>query len=297
MRAGLVLACILSGASSPYAQDSAKPTTEKWRPKDGPYASPGKDFNNQCGEYGDIVIEFADKSVSGHEWSCKVTKLTDTAPDAIRLNITCNDYNLAGYLFPKDPKADEMEFKEVLLLKKIDEKSMSVRKTLNGKFKDPAWRADYCPEEWQRAYTESRAREKAQAEQKAAEENPWQPQAGVYATPGTDFNDRCLKSGDAIIELSERSISSGAEKCNVTFIRGEINALQMFVTCSGTSSTAGDRTIPASPRPETVLLKKIDDKTVSLQMTRDRKFIDSGRQLSYCGQEAQKVYAQQKAKK
>src|SRR6266702_6452395 len=109
VHSALALVCVLGGNASVFAQDSAKPATEKWRPKDGPYAGPGKDFGSQCGEYGDIVIELAEKSVSGHEWGCKVTKLTDTAPDAIRLNMTCNDYNLAGTLFPKDPKAEEME--------------------------------------------------------------------------------------------------------------------------------------------------------------------------------------------
>jgi hypothetical protein len=47
---------------------------------------------------------------------------------------------------------------------------MFVRKTLNGKFKDPDWRASYCPEDAQRMYTEARARDKGEAEQKATEE-------------------------------------------------------------------------------------------------------------------------------
>jgi hypothetical protein len=47
---------------------------------------------------------------------------------------------------------------------------MFVRKTVNGKFKDPDWRAAFCPEDGQRRYTEAKARDKAEAEQKAAEE-------------------------------------------------------------------------------------------------------------------------------
>ena len=304
MRAAFTLTCLLSLSASAFAQVSTKPAIEKWRPKDGHYAEAGANLDTRCMEQTEMLVDLGDKSISGHEWDCKVTKLTNTALDTIRLSLTCNDYNLAGALFPKDPKAEEKEFKEVLILKKIDEKSMSVRKTVNGKFKDPAWKADYCPNETQRSYFEGKAKAKEDAEREDAERNPWHPQAGVYAIPGTDFNDRCLKSGDAIIELAERSISNGADKCNVTFIRGEPNALQMFVTCNAVSKTqepvgskAGGHTTPAPSRPETIMLKKIDDKTVFLQMTKDKKFIDPGEQLSYCGQEAQKMYAQQKAKK
>ena len=124
-------------------------------------------LTSQCGEYGDIIIGLAEKSVSGHEWDCKVTKRTDTSPDAITLNMTCSDYNLAATLFPRDPKSEEKKFKEVLVLKKINKNSMSVRKTLNGKFTGASWQTDYCPENWQRSYIESRARAKTEAEQKA----------------------------------------------------------------------------------------------------------------------------------
>ena len=156
----------------------------------------------------------------------------------------------------------------------------------------------------QRMYLEAKAKQKAEAEQKAADAHPWRPQAGIYAIPGTNFDDRFLKSGDAIIELAERSISTGADTCNVTFIRNEPNALQMFVTCD-TASNARDavgshaeaRSNPVPSRPETIILKKIDDKAVFLQMTKERKFVDAGGQLSYCGKEAHKIYMQQKTKK
>jgi len=70
----------------------------------------------------------------------------------------------------------------------------------------------------------------AEAEQKATKErtmlNPWRPRDGIYATPGTNFEDRCLKASDAIIEFSERSISRGTDKCSMTFIRDEPNAIK-----------------------------------------------------------------------
>jgi hypothetical protein len=139
---------------------------ERWRPKDGTYAAPGKDFDGQCGEFGDVIIEFAEKAVGGNERSCRIEKLRDTAPGAIRLDLTCDDYNLAEFI--GDPNPYDRKFKEIMLVKKIDGDTISVRKTLNGKFTAPAWRASYCPEEKQRWYREAKERRRAEEAQKAA---------------------------------------------------------------------------------------------------------------------------------
>jgi hypothetical protein len=297
-----------SAGTSTFAQGISKPATEKWRPKEGTYAEPGANFSLRCGEGGDVIVELKDNSISGNEWSCKVTRLTDTAPGAIRLGMVCYDYNLAESINSKDPNPEERKFKEIMLLRKIDEKSMFVRRTVNGKFKDPDWRAFYCPDEAQRMYIEAVASNKAEAEQKAVEErlrlNPWCPQDGVYATSGTNFEDRCLKANDAIIELAERSISSGTDKCSVTFIRDEQNAIRMFAICSrepnaqgATGRTGEGGSILAPTSSETIILKKIDDNTVLLQKSKNGDFIDSGKQLSYCGQDVQRMHAQQKAGK
>jgi hypothetical protein len=167
MRSAFALAWLVSISTTILAQDSAKPA-EKWRPKDGLYDAPGANLNDRCMDHTEFVVELADKSISGNEWGCKITNLTDQAPGAIRLDMTCSDYNLAEFI--KDPNPEERKFKEIILLRKIDEKSMFVRKTVNGKFKDPDWRAAFCPEDGQRRYTEAKARDKAEAEQKAAEE-------------------------------------------------------------------------------------------------------------------------------
>jgi hypothetical protein len=302
------LAWLLSAGTSTLAQGISKPATEKWRPKEGTYAEPGANLSLRCGEGGDVIVELKDNSISGNEWSCKVTRLTDAAPGAIRLNMVCYDYNLAETINSKDPNPEERKFKEIMLLRKIDGKSMFVRRTVNGKFKDPDWRASYCPEEAQRMYIEAVASNKAEAEQKAAEEklslNPWRPRDGVYATSGTNFEDRCLKASDATIEIAERSISSGTDKCSVTFIRDEPNAIRMFATCSrepnaqGSISRTGEGGSTLAPTSsETIILKKIDDHTVSLQKSANGNFIDSSKQLSYCGQDAQRMHAQQKAEK
>jgi hypothetical protein len=287
------------------AQDATAPVTPKWRPKAGVYAVTGKGLEKACDEFQGLFVELAESAISGYEWNCKITRLTDTAPGAIRLEMTCDDYNLAASL--KEP--DEKIFKEVMLLKKIDEKRIVFRKTLNGKFKDPEYAASYCPANTQRAYLESKARSNAEAEKKRVEEklrlHPWRPQEGVYATSGTNFNDHCLKAGDATIELSERSISSGSDKCSVTFIRDEPDdAIKMFATCGrepnaqgaiGETGNGGSTLAP--PSSETIILKKIDDKTVFIQKSKNGNFTDPGEKLAYCGQDAQKMRAPQKAAK
>ena len=168
LRTAFLLALLSNATATALAQDAAKPSSERWRPKDGTYAGPDADFNQRCGEYGDFIVELKDNSISGSEWSCKITRLTDRAPNAVRLDMICNDYNLAESI--NDPNPYERKCKEIMLLRKIDAKAIFVRKTLNGKFKDPDLRAAYCPEEAQRMYTEAMARGKAEAEQKATEE-------------------------------------------------------------------------------------------------------------------------------
>jgi hypothetical protein len=158
-------------------------------------------------------------------------------------------------------------------------------------------------------YTEAMARDKAEAEQKATEQRSgqgkWRPPDGVYADPVTDFNDRCLKSGDAIIELAGRSVSSGADKCAISNITdtsaGEIRLDVMCNQKPGTQAlrirNVAGQTIHETLGAEAIILKKIDDHTVSLQKSKNGDFIDSGKQLSYCGQDAQQMHVQQKAKK
>lgn len=162
-----MLACAMC-APMPAQTQNAKPAADKWRPEEGTYASPGKGFAEACGEFGDLAIALREKEISGHEWGCRVRKLTDTASTSIRIEMTCSDYNLAEDL----KKPEDTEFKEVILLKKIDGNSISVRKTLDGKFKDPEWKAVYCPKEAQQMYRDATAKSKAEAEQKKTDEKP-----------------------------------------------------------------------------------------------------------------------------
>jgi hypothetical protein len=83
VQAAFVLACLFAAVTSSCAEDNARAATEKWRPKDGRYANPGKDFIADCGESGYMSLELSKKQVGGNEWSCDITKITDTAAGAI----------------------------------------------------------------------------------------------------------------------------------------------------------------------------------------------------------------------
>src|SRR3954451_2822758 len=65
------------------AQSPSTPPEGSWRPKDGIYAAPGKDFAASCDAANNIAIELGGKSVSGNEWSCRVTKIFDLDSNSI----------------------------------------------------------------------------------------------------------------------------------------------------------------------------------------------------------------------
>ena len=150
------VAYFLCGATAVFAQGTAKPNGEKWRPKEGLYAVPGPKFSDSC-EDEHAFIELADNLVGGSEYGCKVRKLTDTAPGVIKLDVTCDDAQT------------ETSRKEVIVLKRLDDKTVFWRGTDHGKFTPRGMRFTYC-EEFQRAHREANARDRAAAEQKAAEE-------------------------------------------------------------------------------------------------------------------------------
>lgn len=292
-QSALALACAFVVVTPTLAQDAALPVTAKWRPKDGTYASPGKWFAGVCGEFGDLNVELHEKGISGHEWGCKVRKLTDTGPGAIRIDMTCNDYNLAEDL----KKPEETEFKEVMLLKKIDDKSMLARKTVDGKFKDPEWKAVYCPKEAQQMYRDSTAENQAKIEQdKAAAKTAWQPRDGVYASAGTDFEDRCMKSGDAVVQLAQSAVSIDGTSCYVAHVSVEPpNSVSLNVNCGGGLLIRNGSTFEGAP-VEAITLSKVDDQSVIFRRSRNGQAPGSDRQLRYCPETAQRDFTESKAR-
>ena len=285
-QSALALGCTFVAVAPALAQDAAPSTTVKWRPKEGTYASPGKGFAEACGEFGDLIVGLREKDISGHEWSCRVRKLTDTAPGAISIDMTCSDYNLAEDL----KKPEETEFKEIMLLKKIDDKSMLVRKTADGKFKDPEWKAVYCSKEAQQMFRDSTAQNQAKIEQeKAAAKTAWQPRDGVYASAGADFEDRCMKSGDAVVRLAQSALSIGGASCYVAHVSVEPpNTVTLNVNCGAQAVVKSDGSIRGSNSTESVTLSRTDDQSVLFRRSRDGQTVGAEQQLRYCPEAAQR---------
>lgn len=150
--------CLIGGSTLAFAQDGAKLVTEKWRPQNGIYAVMGKDFTERC-KSGDFSVELGENNVTGDEWSCDVKGITDIGPKAIRLDMSCTDDNLE----PENPdhRKDPAEpiFRETMTFRKIDDKSVYIRKSQNGKTNFPETKAGYCPPSAQRAYRESKTKE------------------------------------------------------------------------------------------------------------------------------------------
>jgi len=142
----LILAApLLPGVGlSLHAQESSKTVSDRWRPKDGTYAEPGPGFDARCGEYGDTQIDWSSNLISGGEEGCKIAKLSDPAPGSIKLDVVCESADREG-----------RPYKEIILLKKIDEKTIFIRETQDGKFKRPGGRMAYCPDKLQRSYKEN----------------------------------------------------------------------------------------------------------------------------------------------
>ena len=313
----LAFACPINAATSALAQD-ARPAVKKWRPHEGTYAVPGEGFVETCGEFGDLIVRLREKEISGHEWSCKVGKLTDTGPGAIKIQMTCDDYNLAEDL----KKPEGTRFKEIIVLKKIDENSISGRKTVDGKFKDPEFKAVYCPEEAQQMYRDA-GKKDAEGEQTESGQKlsafeikrgavqyqlrtaQWHPRDGVYASPGADFNDRCTRSGDAVIELDQIAISSGASHCEVASVESASqDSIRLDTRCGlepGASRmvarTIGSQIVFVPMGSEKIVITKNGDQTIVLQKSSNGEFSEPAQPLAYCPEAAQRAYADSKKAK
>lgn len=147
MCSAFLLACLigaLAPATSATAQNSTKETPEKWRPKAGPYASLGADFSQRCGDFGDATIDLPAKSIGSSEQRCSIVKLTDTAPDAISLDVSCVSTDR------------EEPHNEIVLLKKAKGNAIYYRQTYKEQFKYPQAKYSYCPDDAQRMYLESK---------------------------------------------------------------------------------------------------------------------------------------------
>lgn len=302
-------AALVALALPAFAQESAAPTIDKWRPKAGVYAEPGKDFKSNCDDSGGLTIDLGEKSVSGYEWGCKVKKITDLGAGSLKVDMVCDDYNLAQNLNPRDPNWENRKFNEVMLIKRLDTATISVQKSLNGKLKDAPWRAAYCPPETQRALAEATLRAKAEAKQKAeeakrkAEEEltlkSAHPRDGVYAEVGANFEDRCAKFDDTVVTFAKKSIVTASNKCEIFRTRVQLpDTVRIGADCTLQPTSGGDaisiQNVDTTPDRENLMFKKIDDKTVILWIINNGHFTGDGRKLSYCSDQVQRANAGQR---
>jgi hypothetical protein len=282
----LVLTCSVS-ASAPMLAQAPSSTLAKWRPRDGVYAPPGKDFAKSCIEYRDPNVQLREKQILGYDWACVVSNLADVAPGTIRLDMTCLDDDVA--------QSQDTESKEVMLLKKIDDKSMWMRRTSDGKFTNSEFKVVYCPKKAQQMFLNEMAK-------KEKEQNTvWLPRDGVYARyekSYTDFNNQCMKSGDAVLALAKSSVSVGAERCHASrILLKPPTTIEMDVDCNQSDNqTVNDvgNTTTSEPAAETVTLTKSGKNGLGLTKRRtgeNRSFSES---FTYCPEAAQRAYADSK---
>ncbi len=144
IRFTLGIAVLVGAAETAPAQEAAKPAMDTWRPKDGVYAVTGRRFSDRCLEFGDTSIDWKNNNINGGEEECKINRTTDTAPGELRLDLTCTDIERPT------------PHKEIILLKKINETTLFLRETQNGKFGRPGAQFAYCPAAIQNAYINAR---------------------------------------------------------------------------------------------------------------------------------------------
>jgi hypothetical protein len=289
----------LTADVSALAQEAIGSAIDKWRPKNGAYAAPGKNFRSSCDEGNDITIDLGGKSVNGYEWGCRVKKIIDLAPSSLKVEMICNDYNLAQNLNPRDPNWENRQFNEVMFIKRLDDATISVQKSLDGKLKDPPWRGVYCPLKTQRALVEATLTAKVEAKQKAEQERALKaahPRDGVYAPAGPDFEDRCTKFDDTIVAFAGKSITTASNICEIKHTRVQLpDTVRIDAACTLQAASGPETVSVQDPNTiqdrENLMFKKVDDKTVILWIINNGHFTGDGRTLTYCSDKVQRTYA------
>jgi hypothetical protein len=130
----VVFACLIS--ISAFAQGGKTLAFDKWRPKDGFYIVAGTETAGMCEDSAQYFFELSKKRVTDHvSFGCRVMKVYDTAPGALRLDLSC-----------VDGEGDERRTKETMTFRRINEKSFFMRMSNKGRFTSRELQVDYCPE-------------------------------------------------------------------------------------------------------------------------------------------------------
>jgi hypothetical protein len=146
-------------------------------------------------------------------------------------------------------------------------------------------------------FRDTTAENQAKIEQdKAAAKTAWQPRDGVYASAGADFEDRCMKSGDAVVRLAQSAVSIGATSCYVAHVSVEPpNSVSLNVNCGGGLLIKNGSTFQGAPA-EAITLSKVDDQSVIFRRSQNGQPSGSDRQLRYCPEAAQHDFTESKAR-
>ena len=136
------IACfaLLGVLATTVAQEKAKPAPERWRPRDGLYIRADTEFTGPCEYPAPYLLELGKKRfVVDVRWGCKITKIADTAPGALQLEMNCTETD-------NPDEGDGKNYKEVMRLRKIDDASFYMQLTDKGKANGAPWRVNYCEE-------------------------------------------------------------------------------------------------------------------------------------------------------
>lgn len=269
-----ILGCAAGAPAS--AQDSAKPAAQKWRPKDGSYGlDPGTDPNVSCERLTLHDVELSKRLIVSDEmYKCEIIRMTGAGPATLRLDAKC-DHVKSG------------KSRDTIVLRKIDDQSFFM-----GWRGERAYRYVYCPEI---SPTEATRREVLKQVERAA----WQPRDGVYASPGAEFDDRCMKSGDAVIGLADLFVSIGASRCEASRLEGSTETsirLDMRCDVKGVRTglvpiSKGSQIVFVPVGAEKIIITNSGNQTVTLQKSEYGEFSAPAKLLAYCPDAAQRAYA------
>lgn len=178
-----------------------------------------------------------------------------------------------------------------MFIKRIDDATISVQKSLNGTLKGAPLRVTYCPLEAQQAIAEPELTAKA--------ETNAHPKDGVYAAAGADFEQRCANFTYTVVAFSGKPITTASNFCKIEKTRVQLpDTVRIGATCTPQTAPGPEAVsvqhMDLKPHRENLMFKKIDDKTVILWIINNGHFTGDGRKLSYCSDQVQRAYAGQR---
>lgn len=81
--------------------------------------------------------------------SCYVSNVADAPPYAVKLGVICNQSGAQGLVMRNvnGQATFEPAGAETMIVKKVDDKTVSLQKTRNGQFTEPSQQLSYCGDE------------------------------------------------------------------------------------------------------------------------------------------------------